>query len=57
MEPYLKALLEAMKTKPKSEERTVTYYPEAVELKGKVKGRGKNAYFVRDDRAVQFVAK
>ena len=33
MEPYLKALLEAMKTKPKSEERTITYYPEAVELK------------------------
>ena len=35
--PYLKALFEAMKTKPKSEERTVTYYPEAVELKGTVK--------------------
>ena len=32
MKPYLKALLEAMKTKPKSEERTMTYYPEAVEL-------------------------
>ena len=26
IEPYLKALFEAMKTKPKSEERTVTYY-------------------------------
>ena len=26
-----------MKTKPKSEERTVTYYPEAVELKGTLK--------------------
>ena len=37
MEPYLKALFEAMKTKPKSEERTITYYPEAVELKGTVK--------------------
>ena len=34
MEPYLKALFEAMKTKPKSEERTITHYPEAVELKG-----------------------
>ena len=37
MEPYLKALFEAMKTKPKSVERTITYYPEAVVLKGKVK--------------------
>ena len=36
MEPYLKALFEAMKTKPKSEERTITYYPEAVVLKGTV---------------------
>ena len=35
--PYLKALLEAMKTKPKAVERTVTYYPEAVVLKGTVK--------------------
>ena len=35
MEPYLKALFEAMKTKPKAVERTVTYYPEAVELKVK----------------------
>ena len=26
-----------MKTKPKSEERTITYYPEAVEVKGTVK--------------------
>ena len=34
MGPYLKALFEAMKTKPKSEERTMTYYPEAVEVKG-----------------------
>ena len=32
MEPYLNALLEAMKTKPKSVERTMTYYPEAVVL-------------------------
>ena len=31
MEPYLKALFEAMKTKPKAVERTMTYYPE---LKG-----------------------
>ena len=37
IEPYLKALLEAMKTKPKAVERTVTYYPEAVEVKGSVK--------------------
>ena len=37
MAPYLKALFEAMKTKPKAVERTMTYYPEAVELKGKVK--------------------
>ena len=29
---YLKALFEAMKTKPKAVERTMTYYPEAVEL-------------------------
>ena len=33
---YLKALVEALKTKPTSEERTVTYYPEAV-VKGTVK--------------------
>ena len=32
MEPYLKALFEAMKTKPKAVERTMTYYPEAVVL-------------------------
>ena len=37
MEPYLKALAEAMKTKPRSETRTITYYPEAVVLKGTVK--------------------
>ena len=36
MEPYLKALFEAMKTKPKAVERTITYYPEAVVLKGKM---------------------
>ena len=36
MEPYLRALFEAMKTKPKAVERTMTYYPEAVELKGTV---------------------
>ena len=35
IEPYLKALFEAMKTKPKAVERTVTYYPEAVEVKVK----------------------
>ena len=34
IEPYLKALFEAMKTKPKAVERTITYYPEAVVLKG-----------------------
>ena len=56
MEPYLKALLESMKTKPKSEERTVTYYPEAVELKGTVKydkkdewGAPINPVFVREN--------
>ena len=49
MEPYLKALFEAMKTKPKSEERTVTYYPEAVELKGTVKEDEEgNEVFVRE---------
>ena len=37
MEPYLKALFEAMKTKPKAVERTITYYPEAVVLKGRLK--------------------
>ena len=49
--PYLKALFEAMKTKPKSEERTMTYYPEAVELKGTVKyDREKNDWvFVREN--------
>ena len=41
-----------MKTKPKSEERTVTYYPEAVELKGTVKYakmRGLRGVFVREN--------
>ena len=33
MKPYLKALFEAMKTKPKAVERTITYYPEAVEVR------------------------
>ena len=47
--PYLEALFEAMKTKPKAVERTITYYPEAVVLKGKVEGRGRDAVFVRDD--------
>ena len=37
MGPYLKALFEAMKTKPKAEKRTIDYYPEAVVLKGTVK--------------------
>ena len=45
MEPYLKALFEAMKTKPKAVERTMTYYPEAVELKGTV------VKYVDDDNA------
>ena len=49
MAPYLKALFEAMKTKPKSEERTVTYYPEAVELKGTVKYAGGYGVFVREN--------
>ena len=39
MAPYLKALFEAMKTKPKAVERTITYYPEAVELKGRIEWR------------------
>ena len=48
--PYLMALFEAMKTRPKSVERTITYYPEAVVLKGKVMERGLgNQVFVRDD--------
>ena len=39
-----------MKTKPKSVERTITYYPEAVELKGTVKeDEGDVAVFVRDE--------
>ena len=40
MKPYLKALFEAMKTKPRSETRTITYYPEAVVLKGKKDEKG-----------------
>ena len=48
MRPYLKALLEAMKTMPKSEERTITYYPEAVELKGTLEGIWPNKVFVRE---------
>ena len=48
IEPYLKALFEAMKTKPKSVERTITYYPEAVVLKGKVEGYGRDAVYVRE---------
>ena len=36
---YLEALVEAMKTKPKAVERTITYYPEAVELKGRIEWR------------------
>ena len=32
IDPYLKALFEAMKTKPKAEKRTIDYYPEAVVL-------------------------
>ena len=53
MEPYLKALFEAMKTKPKAVERTITFYPEAVELKGTVKYEEddkykRNGLFVRD---------
>ena len=48
IEPYLKALFEAMKTKPKSVERTITYYPEAVVLKGTVKKEGDEKVFVRE---------
>ena len=48
MEPYLKALLEAMKTKPKAVERTMTYYPEAVVLKGTPKWEGGEKVFVRE---------
>ena len=48
MAPYLKALFEAMKTKPKSVERTITYYPEAVVLKGTVKKEGDEKVFVRE---------
>ena len=49
MEPYLKALFEAMKTKPKAVERTMTYYPEAVEVKGRVKRDGAEKVFVREE--------
>ena len=47
---YLKALFEAMKTKPKAVERTITYYPEAVELKGTVEWDDelKKQVFVRE---------
>ena len=50
---YLEALFEAMKTRPKSVERTMTYYPEAVELKGTVKYEEddkykRNGLFVRE---------
>ena len=38
-----------MKTKPKSVERTMTYYPEAVELKGRVKYAGGYGVFVREN--------
>ena len=48
MGPYLKALFEAMKTKPKAVERTMTYYPEAVVLKGTVKKEGDEKVFVRE---------
>ena len=48
IEPYLMALFEAMKTKPKAVERTVTYYPEAVVLKGKVKRDEDQEVFVRE---------
>ena len=37
-----------MKTKPKAVERTVTYYPEAVVLKGKVKRDEDQEVFVRE---------
>ena len=51
--PYLEALVEAMRTKPKAVERTITYYPEAVVLKGSVKYEEddkykRNGLFVRD---------
>ena len=50
IKPYLTALFEAMKTKPKSEDRTITYYPEAVELKGTVKDDEEgNRVFVREE--------
>ena len=51
--PSSRKSFEAMKTKPKSVERTMTYYPEAVELKGTVKYEEddkakRNGLFVRD---------
>ena len=50
IEHYLKALVEAMKTKPKSVERTITYYPEAVELTVKYDDKWKKrAVFVREN--------
>ena len=45
---YLEALFEAMKTKPKAVERTITYYPEAVVLKGTVKKREMRRCLVRE---------
>ena len=50
IEPYLKALFEAMKTKPKAVKRTITYYPEAVELKGSVKERDEMGLRARELR-------
>ena len=48
-ERHLKALFEAMKTKPRAEERTITYYPEAVVVKGTVKKDEAGDYvFVRE---------
>ena len=54
--PYLKALFQAMKTKPKSvtyypeqPPATVTYYPEAVELEATVKYAGGYGVFVREN--------
>ena len=48
---YLEALFEAMKTKPKSVERTMTFYPEAVVLKGTTKydEELKKKVFVREE--------
>ena len=65
MGPYLKALFEAMKTKPKAEKRTIDYYPEAVvltkvdvermeaERERKLSSKGKPRWTLRSPRSTR----